>query len=153
MNLSPITKKLKDLNVLGVNTQSSVAVTLVGGKHDVFTEENLNKTTDLEYDYSTILNKRAADSYSKPILEIKNNTDSAKKISFYGQTLNQTQSNIKLIVDDKSYKLQDDKGQTYQQQITVEPASKAVVFLAIENLQGIQFSEEFNMQVKVVENL
>ncbi|KKQ17832.1 MAG: hypothetical protein US29_C0005G0019 [candidate division WS6 bacterium GW2011_GWF1_36_8] len=152
MNLSPITKKLKDLNVLGVNSQSSVSVTLVGGKHDVFTEENLNKN-DNTYDYSTKLNKRAADSYSKPILEIKNNTEQVQTVSFYGQTLNQTQSNIRIIVDDKTYKIQDDRGQTYPQEVTVLPSSKVIVFLAIENLTGIQFSEEFDLQVKVVENL
>jgi len=153
MNLSPITKKLQELNVLGANTQSTATVTLVGGKHEVFAEENLNKISDVIYDYSTKLNKRAADSYSKPIVEIKNNTDKTQKISFYGQTLNQTQSNIRLIVDDQTYKIQDDKGQTFPQEITILPSSKVVVFLSIENLTGIQFSEEFDLQIKVIENL
>jgi len=153
MNLSPITKKLQELNVLGANTQSTISITLVGGKHEVFTEENLNKDSDTTYSYSTKLNKRAADSYSKPAVEIKNNTDKAQKVSFYGQTLNQTQSNIRIIADEKSYKIQDDKGQTFMQEITVAPTSKVVVFLSIENLTGIQFSEEFDMQIKVVENL
>lgn len=153
MNLSPITKRLKDLNVLGVNTQSAVSVDLVGGKHDIFSEENLDKNTDTIYEYTTKLNKRTADSYSKPILEIKNNTKDPRKVSFYGQTLNQTQSNIGIIVNNKLYKIQDDKGQTYPETITVEPSEKVVVFLAIENLAGIQFSEDFSLQVKLVENL
>ncbi len=153
MNLSPITKKLQDLNILGVNTQNSLSVNLVGGNHDVFTEESLNKASENTYDYSTKLNKRAADSYSKPIIEIKNNTTETQEVSFYGQTLNQTQSNIRLIIDDQTYKIQDDKGQTYLQNITVAPSSKIVIFLAVENLTGIQFSEEFDMQIKVVENL
>jgi len=153
MNLSPITKKLQELNVLGANTQSSVSVTIVGGKHEVFSEENLNKDTDTTYNYSTKLNKRAADSYSKPILEIKNNTDTAQKVSFYGQTLNQTQSNIRIIADENAYIIQDDRGQTFPQEITVNPSSKIIIFLSIENLTGIQFSEEFDMQIKVVENL
>lgn len=153
MNLSPITKKLQDLNILGVNTDSTVSVTLVGGKHDVFSEENLNKTSDTKYEYTTKLSKRAADSYSKPIIEIKNNTTETQEVSFYGQTLNQTQSSIRIIVDDQAYKIQDDKGQTYPQEISIAPSSKAVIFLAIENFTGVQFSEEFDLQIKLVENL
>ncbi len=153
MNLSPITKKIKDLNVLGVNTDSSVSVTLVGGKHDILTEENINKISDTSYEYSTKLAQRGADSYSKPILEIKNNTSEIQKVSFYGQTLVQTKSNINIIVDEAAYLLQDDKGQTYFREITLAPGTKTIIFLAVENLTGIQFSEEFDLQVKVLENL
>jgi hypothetical protein len=155
MNLSPITKKLQELNVLGVNTQSAVSVTLVGGKHDVITEENLNKITDTSYEYSTKLAGNGTSSYSKPIIEIKNNTDKVQKVSFYGQTLNSIKSNIYLKLDDDNTnkKLQDDKGQTYTQEITINPSSKVVVFLSVESLANVNFSEEFNMQIKVVENL
>jgi len=155
MNLSPITKKLKDLNVLGANTQTTVDITLVGGKHPILTEENLNKISDTSYEYSTLVAGRNADSYSKPIVEIKNNTDKAQKISFYGQTANQTQSNIYIRTDsdDTAKKLQDDKGQTYIQEISVAPSSKIVVFLSVENQNGINFSTPFDMQIKVIENL
>ncbi len=153
MNLSPITKKLEKLNVLGVNTASSVSVTLVGGKHEVFSEEDLVKVSDTEYNYSVRLSKRAADSYSKPILEIENKTAEVQEISFLGQTATSTQSNISLLVDDKTYKLEDDKGFTYPHSIFLAPSEKAVVFLSLESLTGIQFSENFDLQVKVVENL
>jgi hypothetical protein len=153
MNLSPITKKIKELNVLGVNTDSSVSMTLVGGKHDILSEENLNKVSETSYEYSTKLAQRNADSYSKPIIEVKNNTPETQKLSFYGQTLVQTKSNINIIVDGTSYLLQDDKGQTYFQEITLAPGTKPIVFLTIENLTGVQFSEEFDLQIKVLENL
>ena len=153
MNLSPITKKLEKLNVLGVNTSSSVSVTLVGGKHDVFSEEDLVKVSDTEYNYSARLSKRAADSYSKPILEIENKTSEVQEISFLGQTATSTQSNISLLVNEKPYKLEDDKGLTYPHSIFLAPTEKVVVFLSLESLTGIQFSENFDLQVKVVENL
>lgn len=155
MNLSPITKKLQELNVLGANTQSNVDITMVGGKHPILTEENLNKISDTSYEYSTLIAGRNADSYSKPIVEIKNNTDKAQKVSFYGQTTNQTQSNIYLRTEGNktARRLQDDKGQTYVQEISVDPSSKIVVFLSVENHNGINFSTEFDMQIKVVENL
>lgn len=153
MNLSPITKKLEQLNVLGVNTASSVSVTLVGGKHEVFSEEDLVKASDTEYSYSVRLSKRAADSYSKPILEIENKTSEVQEISFLGQTKTSTQSNISLLIDQKPYKLEDDKGFTYPHSIFLAPTEKVVVFLSLESLTGIQFSENFDLQVKVVENL
>lgn len=153
MNLTPITKKLEQLNVLGVNTSSSISITLVGGKHDVFTEEDLVKVSDTEYNYSVKLNKRAADSYSKPILELENKTSEVQEIAFLGQTQTSTQSNISLLIDQKTYKLEDDKGFTYPHNIFLAPTEKVVVFLSVENLTGIQFSEIFDLQVKVVENL
>jgi len=155
MNLSPITKKLQELNVLGTNTQSSLSVALIEGKHPILTEENLNKVSDTSYEYSTQIAGRNADSYSKPIIEIKNNTAVVQKISFYGQTTTQTQSNIYLRTDsdETAKRIQDDKGQTYTQEITVNPSSKVVVFLSIENLSSVNFSTEFDMQLKVVENL
>lgn len=152
-NLTPITKKLKELNVLGATTQSTLSVDLVGGKHEVFTSENLSKVSDDNYTYSTTLNKRNADSYSKPILEFKNGSSETKEISFYGQTDTSTQSNIKIIANDTSYKIEDDQGQTFPQKIEIQPGQDIVVFLAVENLNGVQFSENFSMQIKVDKSL
>lgn len=148
-NLTPITKKLKDLNVLGVSTQSSVTIDLVGGKHEAFTSENLTKVDDNSYTYSTKLNKREADSYSKPILNIKNTTDKVQDLTFYGQTAISTQSNIKLIIGSDSYKIEDDQGRTYTQKLSIASGQSITVFLAIENLNGVQFSSDFTMQIKV----
>lgn len=153
VNLSPITKVLEDLNVLGTTTESVVSIDLVGGKHEVFTSENLNKISATEYDYTTTLNKRAGDSYSKPILQITNATQIAQKLTFYGQTQYSTQSNISLIIDSKTYKLQDSNGNTSTQEILIAPSEKITVFLAIENVTGVQFSEDFDMQINIVENL
>lgn len=150
VNLSPITKQLQKLNVLGVNTQDGVSVSLVEGKHEIFQSENITKDDTDIYTYSTTLIKRSADNYSKPILEIKNNSQDIKRISFYGQTEIPTKSNIRIIANDKSYPIQDDIGQTYPQEISINPNEKATIFLSIESLTGVQFSEDFEMQIKVV---
>lgn len=151
INLTPLTKQLKKLDVLGVTAQDQVAVTLVEGKHEIFTSESLNKLEDLDFTYSVTLNKRASDTYSKPILEIENKSDQNKTLSFFGQTLSNTRSNIFLKVDTKSYRIQDSRGETYTQEITVLPNEKIIVFLAIENLSGVQFSEIFDMDISVTE--
>ncbi len=149
MNLTPITKQLKKLDILGVTTQNDTIVRLVGGKHEVFSEETLNQTEDSKYAYSARLGKRGADSYSKPILEIENKTAEEKVISVWGQTLSNTKSEIYLIINEETYRLQDYKGNTYEQKIPVSSGDKIILFLALENLSGIQFSEMFDMTLNI----
>jgi hypothetical protein len=149
MNLTPITKQIQKLDVLGVTVQDEVIVRLVGGKHDIFSSETLNKLEDFKYSYSVRLGKRGSDSYSKPILEIENNSEEDKTFLFWGQALTNTRSDIYLIVNDNTYRLQDYKGNTYEQEIRVATQEKVIVFLALENLSGVQFSEIFDMTITV----
>jgi hypothetical protein len=84
MNLTPKTKQIKKIDVLGVTTQDELVLRLVGGQHEIFSGESLNKIDETEYAYSARIGKRGADSYSKPILEIQNNTEEKKVLSFWG---------------------------------------------------------------------
>ena len=152
-NLSPITKTLERLNVLGVSSNDDVSFTLVEGKHEIIRSEYLAKNEDGDYTYSTTLNKRASDTYSKPIVEIKNNTELQQTIVLYGQTKTPTRSNISVIINDHPYKLQSDSNATYPQEITMDPNTTIIMFLNVENLAGVQFSEEFEMHLKVKDTL
>lgn len=153
VNLTPVTKKLEDLNVLGATSQSSLSFTLIEGTHDIFKAEKLAKLEDDTYIYNTELSKRSADNYSKPIIEIANNSTDIQKIQYYGQTKVPTNTNLYLIINEQSYRIQDEKGLTYPQDIEIYPGEKQVVFLSIESLSGVQFNEEFNMEIKVIETL
>lgn len=149
MNLTPLTKQIKKLDILGVTTEELVELRLVEGKHEIFSSETLNKIDQENYTYSVILNKRASDSYSKPIIEIENKSLEKKNLTFLGQTLTNTKSNISLLLNEKSYRVQDSKGETYAPNIVVEPEEKVILFLSIENLSGIQFSEEYDMDINI----
>jgi hypothetical protein len=149
MNLTPITKQIQKLDILGVTNRDEVVIRLIGGSHEVFSNETLNKTEELQYSYSTRLLKRASDSYSKPILEIENGTEESKIISFWGQTLSNTRSDIYLIINEDTYRLQDSSGATEMQEITIAPNEEVIVFLALENLSRVQFSEIFDMTIEV----
>jgi len=149
MNLTPLTQQLKKLDVLGVTTEDSVKLTLVEGKHEIFTSETLNKIDEDNYTYSVILNKRASDNYSKPIIEIENKSSEEKLLTFFGQTVTNTRSNISLILNEKSYRIQNSKGETYKPEIVIAPEQKIILFLSIENLSGIQFSEEYDMDINI----
>lgn len=150
MNLTPITRQLERFDILGVTTQEEIIVRLIGGQHEIFSSESLNRIEDSEYSYSARLGKRGADSYSKPILEIENNTAEEKTVSFWGQTLTNTRSDIYLIVNEETFILQEYTGETHMQEITISPNDKVIVFLALENLSGIQFSEIFNMTIEII---
>ena len=149
MNLTPITKQIQKLDILGVTTQDEVIVRLVGGKHEIFSSESLNKLEDFKYSYSVRLGKRASDSYSKPILEIENKSGEYKVVTFWGQTLSNTRSDIYLIINEDTYRLQDNRGDTETQEITLPANEKIIVFLALENLSGVQFSEIFDMTIEI----
>jgi hypothetical protein len=149
MNLTPVTKQLKKIDVLGITTQDDVIVRLVEGKHEIFSSESLTKIEEFEYSYSTRIAKRAADSYSKPILEIENRTENRKTVMFWGQTLSNTRSAIYIKAKEKTYTLQEHNGNTREQEIYVLPGEKLVVFLGLENLSGVQFSEIFDMTITI----
>lgn len=146
VNLEPITKKLQQTNVLGVSNSNSFDINLVGGSHILLANEDLIKDTN-RYMYTTKIQKHVADSYSKPILTISNNTEREVTITFYGGTELPNLSTIGLIIEDQFFKLQNDKGQTYEQSITVPPQAEYIVYLSVESLSGIQFSDDFQMDI------
>lgn len=149
MNLTPITKQVQKLDILGVTNQDEVIVRLIGGRHEIFGSESLNKVEDHEYSYSVRLGKRASDSYSKPILEIENKSAEDKTLSFWGQTLSNTRSDIYLIINEETYRLQDNSGNTQIQEISLSQNEEVIVFLALENLSRVQFSEIFDMTIEI----
>lgn len=147
INLEPITKKLQDLNVLGVSNKSQLQINIVGGTHQIFRDENINQT-DKQYIYTTKLLKREADNYSKPILEIVNNKTENVTLEIYGGTETPTGTNIALIVGDQLYKLQDQRGDMVTQKITLSPNQKEIIYLSVESFSNVQFEEDFTLNIK-----
>jgi len=148
INLEPITKSLKQFtDVLGVTTSSEIIVDLVGGTHEILSSEKIYREDDGNYTYQAVLTKRESDFYSKPVLEIQNRTDEEKTITFMGTTLNPTRSDIGLIINDQSYRLQKSNGESENVEILLRPQRKYIVYLTVESLIGIQFSEDFEMEI------
>lgn len=147
MNLTPLTQKLSDLNVLGVNTGENISIDLVGGKHEIFSSEDIQKIEDDHYQYTTIINKRESDIYSKPILIIRNRNTIPQTISLSGSTETNTKSEISVKLDKDEYILQDYTGQTTTQDIHLLPSEEIPVFLSVENISRVQFSETFTLQI------
>lgn len=149
INLQPITQKLKDLNVLGANVKSKISINPIGGTHSVIQNENTQEV-DSTYRYTTELQKREANSYSKPILEITNNKENKTAIEIYGSTQIPTGSKIGLIINDQYYNLQNQNGDTQTQRIVLIPKEKYTIFLKVESFSSVQFEEDFDLEIKEV---
>lgn len=150
INLQPITKKLQDMNVLGVSNRSGLEINIVGGTHQIFKDEDIDQLENI-YTYTTKLLKREADNYSKPILEIVNNKEDSVSLEIYGGTETPTGSSIALIVNDQLYKLQDQRGDTVTQKITLAPNEKQILFLSVESFSNVQFEASFTLNIKELE--
>lgn len=150
VNLQPITKTLKKLDVLGVTNSSELKINIVGGKHQIFLNENINSTEDGKYIYTTKLTKRESDSYSKPILEIINNKDETINLDIYGESSTVTGSDIGLIIKDQRYRLQESNGNTNTERISILPNERYIVYLYIESFSNVQFEEDFELTIQEV---
>ncbi len=151
VNLQPITKVLKDLNVLGVSEEQRVEINVIGGTHQIFGREKLLEDENSIFTYTTTLTRRDADRYSKPILEIKNNKNVDVKLEIYGNTHLPTYSNISMIINDQVYKLQSANGDVEIQKILLSPNQKYVVYLVVESFSNVQFNEDFELKIKEIE--
>jgi citrate lyase gamma subunit len=66
-----------------------------------------------------------------------------------GTTLNPTRSDIGLIINDQAYRLQKSSGESETVEILLRPQSEYLIYLTVESIVGVQFSEEFEMQITV----
>ncbi len=147
LNLTPITRELK-LNVLGAKIDpSGYSLKLIQGKHDIFTSEKLDELENNAFEYFVNIGKRGKDTYSKPILKIKNESKNTKTFVLEGHTGVNTKSNISIIIEEKSYLLQDNEGQVRKQEIVISPSDEKILFLSVQNENNVQFSEEFRLNI------
>jgi len=151
VNLEPITKVLKDWNVLGTSDEAKIEINIIGGTHQIFGREKLLEDENGVFTYTTTLTRRDADRYSKPLLEIINNKNVDTKLEIYGNTHLPTYSSISMIINDQSYKLQSSNGDITTQKILLSPNQKYVVYLVVESFSNVQFNDVFELKIKEIE--
>jgi hypothetical protein len=149
VNLKPITKKLQNLDVLGISNKAELQITIVGGTHQIFDREKL-QAEDGVYSYTTTLKRRESDRYSKPVLEIINNKEEETTLEIYGYTHLPTKSDITIIINDQVYRLQSSNGDVQTQEILLLPKQKYILYLAVENFSNVQFDEDFELKIKEI---
>ncbi len=149
VNLQPLTKKLKELDVLGVTNTQELRVNIVGGTHQIFLNESIDSNKG-KYVYTTKLTKRDADSYSKPILEIVNKTPENIEVEIYGGTSLPTKSDIGIIIEDQKYRLQEPNGDILRQNLTLAKNEKYIIYLYVESFSDIKFEEDFELTIRQI---
>lgn len=150
INLEPITKAIKSIDVLGVSNRAELQINVIGGTHQIFNREKI-EDVDGVYTYSTNLTRREADRYSKPILEIVNNKGEELVLEMYGYTELPTGSDITMIINDQIYRLQSPNGDVKNNKVNIIPGEKYVIYLAVESFSNVQFEEEFQLVIKEVQ--
>ncbi len=151
VSLQPITKKLKEIDVLGISNKSELKINIIGGTHQIFLNEAVSSDSDGTYIYRTKLTKREADSYSKPILEIVNNKEGSINLDIYGSTLIPTRTEIGLIIKDQKYRLQAPQGDITTQRITLLPKEKYIIYLYVESFSNVMFEEDFELTITEIQ--
>lgn len=149
INLSPITQENKHKDVLGVSSDdTALIISKVGGEHNIFKNEELEKNEFGEYTYiSTITKRDGRKIYSKPILEVKNDTGMKRSVLLYGYINNSRNTNLSIMVGKERYVLNDSNNQSYTREITVEPGEKKVLYLEIKNEERVYFNQEFVLDI------
>ncbi len=142
-----LTAKTRNLyQVLGTQDNRTVVLDLVGGKHRIITEEEFDDNK-----YKTVLKAREAGQYSKPILEIENNSSGEAIIEFYGRVNDSSPITLGLIsereVDSKSeevvkFILADDNGSEYANEIKLARGEKRILYLDFKSDFDVSYSQE-----------
>ena len=89
------------------------------------------------------------ENFLEPILRLENRTDEDREVAFLGTTLSPTRSDIGLVINDQAYKLQRPSGESESVTVLLRAQSKYDVYLTVESVVGIQFSEDFEIKITV----
>lgn len=151
INLSPITQDNKQMDVLGVTSDDTgLQIKAVGGIHNIFKNENLEQRPFGEYKYTNTVSKRKGkEVYSKPILEIKNETSVERSVLLYGYINNSRNTHLAINVGKDKYVLNDSNNQAYTREISIKPGERKVLYLETKNEEKVFFDQEFVLDISV----
>lgn len=138
----------KNTNVLGVQSEPGIGVALVGGIHNIFEDESIEFITEDVFKYVTILRQRDKGVYSKPVLQVTNNSSKDTTITVSGGTGISTDSDIYVILNNQKYLLQNSIGRSYEVQFELEGSAKGIIYVLVDSKSKVLFDEGFEIRVK-----
>src|SRR5690606_28281038 len=107
--------KSEPQNVLGVGDGKGISTVLVGGVHDIMKQELLTFPNETQTEYRTQIIKRDKGTYSKPILQIVNDSSESNDVLVSGLLGQNENTTVSIIVNDQRYILQNSKGEPFIQ--------------------------------------
>ncbi|MCC7290326.1 hypothetical protein IT417_03700 [bacterium] len=147
VNLSPRSNQVN--NVLGVESKKDVSVVMVGGVHDFLKDERISFPSEGVSKYEAQMIKHDIGSYSKPILQLSNNYESAMNLEVTGGSSNRTNIPLYLIYREKEYLIQDENGITNVANIRIPDRTKDIMYLKFDTSTPLRFNE--NVEVTIVQ--
>jgi len=150
INLSPKTRaSSRNAHVLGVGSEGSIGLALVGGTHEIFKSEKLQFENNSYYSYTSTLLSRNEGVYSKPILQANNKNTETLGLEIRGGVETPIDSKIRLIVNDQSYLLQDRDGESFNQTVFIESGKMINIYLSIESYSDVSFEQDIVLQLLI----
>ncbi len=153
VNLTPISNnQTRNMNnVLGVEDQpGNTGIVMVGGTHNVITNERFEAQADGTQTYATTLKARNSGTYSKPILQIDNPSGHDVNVQFSSYSSMSLYSDVSLRYDSNLVSLVNAQGAVNTGKITVASDKTITVYLEVTNTLPISFDQNLQIQVKVL---
>lgn len=149
MNLSPRTKgsSVNDRNVLGEQDNPNIGVVLVGGIHDYMKEELLDFPAEGIFRYRNTIIAHEKGRYSKPILQIVNNSSDIKDVSVSAILYQPSNTEVSLILDEKEYILVSKQGEPFTHSIKLDGKSDDIAYLKFASSNKVSFNNTVEVQI------
>ena len=147
INLSAETKFFPTAQtVLGTTDQKEIKsdISLVGGIHNYIKNEKMEIDPQGFHIYHATIGSREGGNYSKPIIELSNNSENIQTYYFSGAMTIDKNSKVGLTFNDANYIIQD-SGELYRTSISLNPSESVTMFLSINNPNDILFSDEIEI--------
>lgn len=151
INLSPITREKKQLNVLGAESSpNSIVIEAINDDDPMFSSTRLSQRNDGTWIYTTDIAPREGEKiYSKKAFRITNNSNTQQRLVVSGYTDSTSFTNFSLKIDDFWYVLRDNSKEMYEREVVLEPGVTKSVYISTYSDYNVLFKEVFTVNIGV----
>ncbi len=149
INLSPITREIKQPDVLGATSSpNSVVIQTIDDENATFSSTSLRKEREGEWTYTSEVQPREGGKvYAKRAFKISNRSNTQQRLIVRGFTDSTSFANFSLKIDDSWYVLRDNSKEMYEREIVLQPNSTKKVDISTYSDNNILFKEVFTTNI------
>lgn len=139
-----------DSQVLGTSDRTDFHAEVIGGKHNVFSDINLEQTADGIIRYSALVEKYKKGSYSKPVLKVNNPTEQPITVLIGGRTNISSRAVYGIQIDNKKYVVQNYDGARDVYKILIPSKSSEEFYLTLDSDFASNSQNQFELTISVL---
>lgn len=149
LNLSPnYTNNRLKTDVLGVDSDGKVSAVLIGGTHNIITNEGIDFPSENRFKYSSTITNRDKGIYSKPILQLINNSSEEKTLSVSFFSNMNMYSDVSIKYENNMISLVNSNGAISNPHLVIPSNKTYTVYLEIVNDSKILFPQDIEIQIQ-----